>query len=124
MGTHRPQDISITIDGELGLRPGEVALIYQSDPFPGGHTFEMTIDRGAIRKSVWRWAKFESVVSPEEHTARGWFFWLSSILADHPDFASAKSMPFVLNNIHELRLTPHGIVLKGDCSPKFIRKTK
>ena len=113
-------ELTIQVDNYYVL-PGELALHFQADPFPGGHRYQMTIPRNRISSKVLRHARFEETDCPSEHQARNWFYWIPAILQLQSQEEDIRAR-FILNNIHELRIGIDDIFLKGACSP-FVRSS-
>lgn len=93
-----------------------VCLIFQKEPFPGGHCYQLTIPISIIDEEVLDFAKFSTAYGPADNQARHWFFWIGHILARiNRDFKDEKKN-VVLNNIQELIVDETTITVKGVCS--------
>lgn len=108
-------ELILRIDGQRTVSE-EVVLHFQTNPFPGGHRFEMVIPRKGISKEIWEYARFQDAENPSEELARDWFFWLPSILHGKPVSETIRAK-FVLNTIQRMRVGPEDVFLQGDCSP-------
>ncbi|HWB09895.1 MAG TPA: hypothetical protein VG826_11745 [Pirellulales bacterium] len=104
------------VDGKPEL-PNYARFIFQADPCPGGHLYELAIPLGAIDPEVLDHAKFDSRSAPDEGAARHWFFWLGHIVSRlwEPEDPQ-RNGPFILNNISELRLNGGMLIVTGECS--------
>ena len=108
--------MKLLIDGrEVDI--GRVSFIYQSDPIPGGHTYELSIPLRDVNGSALESAEFLTCQSPDEDLGRKWFFWLDYIMAQHSDPESCKTeSAFVLNNIARVNLDNIALFVAGECS--------
>lgn len=107
--------ILLRIDTEL-VDPLDVVFEFQADPFPGGHHFELVIQRSAIPDDVWEYADLKTAVPPTEEQVRNGFYWLASILSRDASDDRAPAR-FVLNTVRHCVVGPYGVQLDGVSSP-------
>jgi hypothetical protein len=85
----------------------------QDDPFPGGHSYRITVPSGNPLQPA-----LDEPIRSRLDRQRGfsWFFFLSSVLEhdDHTPF------DYVLNTIDSVESTENGVIVSGIASP-FIR---
>jgi hypothetical protein len=104
----------IRIDNQQ-VEPEEVIFHFQTDPFPGGHFFEMVIPRNAISSELWKYAKFQDTENPQEDKARDWFYWLPSIVHGFRLNENIRAK-FVLNSIKKIIVNFDNVLIHGVCS--------
>jgi hypothetical protein len=109
--------LKLIIDG-IG-RPAEGALaLFQRDPFPGGHHYQLTISGNCFRKIFNHIESYEQANIPEEVVQR-WLFTMGALLSANAS-GSDRDIQYVLNTIEQVEYNSERIEFFGVCSP-FIR---
>ena len=94
-----------------------VSFIYQREPHPGGHDYELRIPRDMIDDEVQSYASFEASRNPEEKQVRDWMFWLGHVVSRACDPEDCNGDSYVINNILLLECDTYSFVVRGQCSP-------
>jgi hypothetical protein len=120
MATKTPMTLaaSLIVDN-LSRELACAIFIHQTDPFPGGHKYELVIPAGDIDDEVLGYARFRTMSNPDRQTASHWFFWLGHIISrkyKKDDDAFDSSQLAVLNSIIELSFDDTALRICGESS--------
>ncbi|AQZ63739.1 unnamed protein product [[Actinomadura] parvosata subsp. kistnae] len=102
--------LSVEVDG-VRVSPGNVIVIFQRDPFPGGHTYTIRLDRAAAeRRFGGLWPAGGG--APAEEVQRKLMWRLESLLVG----PRTEGGVFVLNNVTTVMVGETDVVVGGVCS--------
>jgi hypothetical protein len=105
----------LQIDGH-GEDPASVRFIFQKDPTPGGHEYELRLAVADIDSESIECAEFVDDLSPSEQRVRDWMFWLGHIVSRIHDPEACAHSAWVVNNILALKRSESELLVRGICS--------
>lgn len=105
----------LRIDGQT-VCPECVQFIFQRNPCPGGHDYELRLTISEIDAESFEFGEFINDDSPHEDRVRNWIFWLGHIVSRLHDPNQCKGNVWVINTIRSLTNEAGELVIEGQCS--------